>query len=115
MTSEALPMPVSPTVDEAYAFCRDIAHRYGANFSVGFRFLPRVKRRAVYAAYAWCRWADDIADEPERLAAVGRSIVSTPGSANSMRRTPATHRIRSRSRSPMRCSISRFRRARSSR
>jgi 15-cis-phytoene synthase len=64
MTSEALPMPVSPTVDEAYAFCRAIAHRYGSNFSVGFRFLPAVKRRAVYAAYAWCRWADDIADEP---------------------------------------------------
>ncbi|HEY6138455.1 MAG TPA: phytoene/squalene synthase family protein [Thermoanaerobaculia bacterium] len=50
-------------VDEAYAFCRKIAHRYGANFSVGFRFLPRAKRRAVYAAYAFCRWADDIADE----------------------------------------------------
>ena len=64
MTSDALPMPVSPTVDEAYAFCREIAHRYGSNFSVGFRFLPAVKRRAVYAAYAWCRWADDIADEP---------------------------------------------------
>lgn len=64
MTTEALPLPVSPTVDEAYAFCRDIAHRYGANFSVGFRFLPPVKRRAVYAAYAWCRRADDIADEP---------------------------------------------------
>ncbi|HXA17819.1 MAG TPA: squalene/phytoene synthase family protein [Thermoanaerobaculia bacterium] len=77
MTSEALPLPVSPTVDEAYAYCRAIAHRYGSNFSVGFRFLPPVKRRAVYAAYAWCRWADDIADEPsdspasvlERLAA----------------------------------------------
>jgi len=64
MTSEALPLPVSPTVDEAYDFCRAIAHRYGSNFSVGFRFLPPVKRRAVYAAYAWCRWADDIADEP---------------------------------------------------
>lgn len=51
------------TTDEAYAFCRSIAHRYGANFSVGFRFLPRRKRRAVYAAYAFCRWADDIADE----------------------------------------------------
>jgi len=50
-------------VDEAYAFCRRIAHRYGSNFSVGFRFLPRRKRRAVYAAYAFCRWADDIADE----------------------------------------------------
>ncbi|MEA2339728.1 MAG: 15-cis-phytoene synthase [Thermoanaerobaculia bacterium] len=85
MTSEALPLPVSPTVDEAYAFCRDIAHRYGANFSVGFRFLPPVKRRAVYAAYAWCRWADDIADEPsdspqsvlDRLDAWQREIDAT--------------------------------------
>jgi phytoene synthase len=64
MSSEALPLPVAPTVDEAYAFCRRIAHRYGSNFSVGFRFLPLAKRKAVYAAYAWCRWADDIADEP---------------------------------------------------
>jgi phytoene synthase len=51
------------TVDEAYAYCRAIAHKHGANFSVGFRFLPRMKRRAVYAAYAYCRWADDIVDE----------------------------------------------------
>ena len=51
-------------VDQAYVFCRKIAHKHGANFSVGFRFLPRTKRRAVYAAYAFCRWADDIADEP---------------------------------------------------
>src|SRR5712691_4534739 len=65
--ADTLPMPVAPTVDEAYAFCRRIAHRYGANFSVGFRFLPRRKRRAVYAAYAFCRWADDIADEPPVL------------------------------------------------
>ena len=63
MTADALPLPQAPTVDEAYDFCRAIAHRYGANFSVGFRFLPRAKRRAVYAAYAFCRWADDIADE----------------------------------------------------
>lgn len=52
------------TVDESYAFCRAVAHKHGANFSVGFRFLPRTKRRAVYAAYGFCRWADDIADEP---------------------------------------------------
>jgi len=51
------------TVDEAYDVCRAIAHKHGANFSVGFRFLPKVKRRAVYAAYAVCRVADDIADE----------------------------------------------------
>lgn len=85
MTSEALPMPVSPTVEEAYTFCRRIAHRYGSNFSVGFRFLPPVKRRAVYAAYAWCRWADDIADEPgdsadsvlDRLATWQRELDAT--------------------------------------
>ncbi|MEK6372290.1 MAG: squalene/phytoene synthase family protein [Acidobacteriota bacterium] len=50
-------------LSDAYRHCRDIAHKHGANFSVGFRFLPRRKRRAVYAAYAYCRWADDIADE----------------------------------------------------
>jgi len=53
----------SSDVAFAYDFCRAIAHKHGANFSVGFRFLPREKRRAVYAAYAFCRWADDIADE----------------------------------------------------
>jgi 15-cis-phytoene synthase len=52
-------------VDEAYKACRAIAHKHGANFSVGFRFLPPVKRRAVYAAYAFCRVADDIADEED--------------------------------------------------
>jgi len=48
---------------DAYRHCRAIAHKHGANFSVGFRFLPRAKRRAVYAAYAFCRVADDIVDE----------------------------------------------------
>jgi phytoene synthase len=51
------------TVDEAYDHCRAIAHKHGGNFSVGFRFLPAAKRRAVYAAYAFCRVADDLADE----------------------------------------------------
>ncbi|HVE69861.1 MAG TPA: phytoene/squalene synthase family protein [Thermoanaerobaculia bacterium] len=50
-------------LDAAYAHCRAIAHKHGANFSLGFRFLPKRKRRAVYAAYAFCRVADDIADE----------------------------------------------------
>lgn len=57
-------MTLDMTLDEAYNFCRAVAHKHGANFSVGFRFLPREKRRAVYAAYAYCRFADDIADDP---------------------------------------------------
>jgi len=42
---------------------RRLTHRSGANFSLGFRLLPPAKRRAVYAAYAVCRVADDIVDE----------------------------------------------------
>ena len=60
----ASPPPQTTTVEEAYEYCRSITHRFGANFSVGFRFLPPHKERAVYAAYAFCRWADDIADDP---------------------------------------------------
>lgn len=56
--------PSTSSLDEAYEYCRKLTHRYGANFSVGFRFLPGPKRRAVYAAYAFCRLADDIADDP---------------------------------------------------
>ncbi|MFZ2493733.1 MAG: phytoene/squalene synthase family protein [Thermoanaerobaculia bacterium] len=61
-------------IEQAYDLCRSITHRYGANFSVGFRFLPRAKRRAVYAAYAFCRVADDIADEE-----AGGSAPDLPG------------------------------------
>jgi phytoene synthase len=42
---------------------RRLTHAKGPNFSVGFRFLSARKRRAVYAAYAICRIADDIVDE----------------------------------------------------
>jgi len=77
------------TIREAYAHCRAITHKHGANFSVGFRFLPAAKRRAVYAAYAFCRIADDIADEdidpwggpPARRVAAGPAAGVTAGEA----------------------------------
>lgn len=56
-------MSSSRDLRDAYAACRRVAHRYGANFSVGFRFLPRGKRDAVYASYAFCRFVDDAVDE----------------------------------------------------
>ncbi|HEX6159541.1 MAG TPA: squalene/phytoene synthase family protein [Thermoanaerobaculia bacterium] len=61
-------------MNEAYQYCRAVAHKHGANFSVGFRFLPRTKRQAVYAAYAWCRVADDIADDEDGGPAAERLI-----------------------------------------
>jgi phytoene synthase len=63
--SASIRPPQAPSGDlrDAYAACRRVAHRYGANFSVGFRFLPGAKRDAVYASYAFCRYVDDVVDE----------------------------------------------------
>lgn len=52
-------------VEEAYRYCRRLTHRCGPHFSVGFRFLPTSKRNAIYAVYAFCRYADDIVDEKQ--------------------------------------------------
>ncbi|HUM28761.1 MAG TPA: squalene/phytoene synthase family protein [Thermoanaerobaculia bacterium] len=54
---------VSPALKAEFHRCRDITYRHGPNFSVGFRFLPTDKRYAVFSAYAFCRYADDLADE----------------------------------------------------
>ena len=56
-------VPAERAVSGGYDLTRRIAHQRGANFSLGFRLLPRAKRRAVYAAYAACRIPDDIVDE----------------------------------------------------
>ena len=56
---------MNPTLVAAYARCSEITRSRGANFSVGFEVLPEEKKRAVHAAYAFCRLADDLADEPQ--------------------------------------------------
>ena len=53
-----------PTLREAYAFCRNITKRRAKNFYYAFLFLPRLKRQAIYAVYAFCRYSDDLADDP---------------------------------------------------
>lgn len=47
----------------AYDHCQQIAREHAKNFYYAFRTLPARKRRAIYAAYAFCRLCDDIADE----------------------------------------------------
>lgn len=44
-------------------YCQEKAAASGSSFYYAFRFLPRAKRRAITAFYAWCREVDDIADE----------------------------------------------------
>ena len=48
---------------EAYEECRLITRREAKNFHYAFITLPPRKRRAIYAAYAFCRICDDAADE----------------------------------------------------
>ena len=49
-------------LDQAFDHCQRVARARAKNFYVAFRTLPRDKRRAIYAAYAYCRLCDDIAD-----------------------------------------------------
>ena len=46
----------------SYRLCQEITKREAKNFYYAFITLPRDKRRAIYAVYAFCRQADDIAD-----------------------------------------------------
>ena len=47
----------------AYDYCQRVARKQAKNFYYAFRTLPILKRRAIYATYAFCRMCDDIADE----------------------------------------------------
>jgi phytoene synthase len=43
--------------------CRAVTKRSRSNFAYAFLFLPRAKREALYAIYAFCRLTDDLVDE----------------------------------------------------
>lgn len=50
------------TVAEAYAEVERLTRREARNFAYGIRVLPREKRQAISAVYAFARRVDDIAD-----------------------------------------------------
>jgi squalene synthase HpnC len=52
-----------PTLEEAQAWCRDLATRHYENFHVATFFLPRKARPHFESIYAYCRVADDLGDE----------------------------------------------------
>jgi squalene synthase HpnC len=49
---------------EAYAECRKLASQHYENFPTASYLVPRDKRDALAAVYAFARYADDVADEP---------------------------------------------------
>ncbi len=50
-------------LDGAYAVCRKIAKREAKNFYYAFVALPKPRRNAICAIYAFMRQADDLADD----------------------------------------------------
>src|SRR5579884_4061276 len=57
-------MKFEQRLQAAYAECHRISRRHYENFPTASRLVPRDKRDALAAIYAFARTADDFADEP---------------------------------------------------
>jgi len=53
----------APSLEEARAYCRDLATTHYENFSVATWFLPKHLRQHFCNVYAYCRISDDLGDE----------------------------------------------------
>jgi phytoene synthase len=54
----------TPELRAAYEQCAEVLQRSGSSFAAAFWMLPAPQRRALHAVYAFCRLADDVADDP---------------------------------------------------
>jgi len=58
--------PSASDLSEAYRTCTQIARREAKNFYYAFLALPKPKRDAICAVYAFMRHADDLCDDESR-------------------------------------------------
>ena len=63
-TSLFIPSQPVATLDEAYAYCRRVTRDSSSNFYYAFRLLSKAQHDALCATYAFCRFMDDITDQP---------------------------------------------------
>jgi squalene synthase HpnD len=57
--------PASLHSQSQIAHAQRVTAKSGSSFYWGMRILPRARREAMYAIYAFCREVDDIADGPD--------------------------------------------------
>jgi phytoene synthase len=65
--TQQVPLPWTPAPPQlvmAYSVCKGITRTAAKNFYYAFLVLPRRKREALCAVYAFMRTCDDIADDP---------------------------------------------------
>jgi phytoene synthase len=65
-------LPTESQLHMAYSVCRGIARSQAKNFYYGFLVLPKRKRQALCAVYAFMRRCDDISDDPSLSASERR-------------------------------------------
>ncbi|HEY1587458.1 MAG TPA: squalene/phytoene synthase family protein, partial [Polyangia bacterium] len=61
-------MPDTSFIESAAAYCKKLTTRSKSNFYYAFLFLPRERREALEAVYAYCRLVDDVVDEEAPVA-----------------------------------------------
>jgi phytoene synthase len=69
-------MRMSPTPGTD-GVCRAVTKASRSNFAYAFLVLPKSKREALYAIYAFCRISDDVVDEASSAGAPG-AVPATP-------------------------------------
>ena len=50
-------------IEKAYKYCKSITKLHAKSFYFAAKFLPKIKQKAVYPIYAFCRRVDDEIDE----------------------------------------------------
>lgn len=70
-------LPTESQLHMAYSVCRGIARSQAKNFYYGFLVLPKRKRQALCAVYAFMRHCDDISDDPSLPANERRQRLET--------------------------------------
>lgn len=70
-------LPTESQLHMAYSVCRGITRERAKNFYYGFLVLPKIKRQALCAVYAFMRRCDDIADDPSLSARDRRQKLDT--------------------------------------
>jgi phytoene synthase len=61
LSESASPKNLAST-EEAYEICRQITAKYAKTFYLGTLLMPKPKRQAIWAIYAWCRLTDELVD-----------------------------------------------------